>query len=93
MRLAPQEGQDALEAAPGVGALGVESQGAAVGQHELALSLARQDRPQGRMLAFGTDDAFMHEVGSTDYARKKFGLTAENIAAQVEAALRAGNRR
>ena len=52
--------------------------------------LARQRGPQGRLLAFGTDDAFMHEVGSTEYARKKFGLTVENIAEQTEAALRAG---
>jgi len=35
------------------------------------------------MLSFGTDDVFMHEVGSQDYARAKFGLTAENIAEQV----------
>ncbi len=35
------------------------------------------------MLAFGTDDVFMHEVGSQDYARGKFGLTAENIVEQV----------
>jgi hypothetical protein len=30
----------------------------------------------------------MHEVGSTEYARKKFGLTADNIAHQVQAKLR-----
>ncbi len=46
--------------------------------------LASQPNPvRGRLLAFGTDDAFMHEIGSTDYARRKFGLTAENIAEQV----------
>jgi len=38
-------------------------------------------------LSFGTDDVFMHEVGSQAYARKKFGLTAENIAATTFAAL------
>jgi transketolase len=49
--------------------------------------LARQPNPaRGRLLAFGTDDAFMHEVGSTDYARRKFGLTAEHIAEQVRLA-------
>ena len=39
-------------------------------------------------LMFGTPDEFMHEVGSQEYARAKYGLTAENIAARVEAALR-----
>ena len=40
-------------------------------------------------LGFGTDDVFMHEVGTQAYARKKYGLTAENIAATTLAALRA----
>lgn len=40
-------------------------------------------------LGFGTDDVFMHEVGSQAYARKKYGLTADNIAATTLAALRA----
>lgn len=45
--------------------------------------LAAQDNPRGRLLSFGTDDEFMHEIGSTKYARNKFGLTAENIARTV----------
>ena len=49
--------------------------------------LATQDPLRARLLAFGTDDAFMHEIGSTQYARNKFGLTAENIAGQVAAKL------
>ncbi len=49
---------------------------------------ARQDDTRARMLAFGAEDVFMHEVGSQDYARRKFGLTAENITAQVLGALR-----
>jgi transketolase len=53
--------------------------------------LATQDAPRARFLSFGTDDAFMHEVGSTQYARNKFGLTAENIAGQVKA--KSGGRR
>ena len=40
-------------------------------------------------LGFGTDDVFMHEVGSQAYARKKYGLTADNIAATTLAALQA----
>jgi transketolase len=39
-------------------------------------------------LGFGTDDVFMHEVGSQAYARKKYGLTADNIAATTLATLR-----
>jgi len=42
---------------------------------------------QVAQLGFGTDDIFMHEVGSQAYARKKFGLTAENIAATTFVAL------
>ena len=40
-------------------------------------------------LSFGTDDVFMHEVGSQAYARKKYGLTAENIATTTLPKLRA----
>ena len=35
------------------------------------------------LLAFGTDDVFMHDVGHQLYARNKYGLNAENIAFQV----------
>jgi transketolase len=38
-------------------------------------------------LSFGTDDVFMHEVGSQAYARKKFGLTAENMSSCIAQAL------
>jgi len=48
---------------------------------------ATQDRAQARMLAFGTSDEFMHEVGTQEYARRKFGLTAHHIANRVLAAL------
>jgi transketolase len=51
--------------------------------------LAAQDAPCAKLLQFGTDDAFMHETGTTQYARNKFGLTAENIAGQVQARLTA----
>lgn len=44
---------------------------------------AGEEAPHGRMLCFGTDDVFMHEVGTQDYARRKFGLTADNIAERV----------
>jgi transketolase len=49
--------------------------------------LALGDGKRACMLHFGTDDAFMHEVGSQDYARRKFGLSAENIAEKVSARL------
>lgn len=35
------------------------------------------------LLNIGTPDEFMHEVGSQEYAREKFGLSAESIAARV----------
>jgi transketolase len=50
--------------------------------------LVAQDKNSPRLLAFGTDDEFMHEVGSQEYARKKYGLTADNIAAKVLQTLR-----
>ena len=49
---------------------------------------AAQDGNPARMLTFGTADEFMHEVGTQEYARRKFGLTAENIASRVLSALR-----
>ena len=51
--------------------------------------LVAQDGLRAKLLSFGTDDAFMHEIGTTQYARNKFGLTAENIAGQVRARLAA----
>jgi len=45
--------------------------------------LATQEAARARLLSFGTADEFMHEVGTTEYARKRFGLTAENIAREV----------
>lgn len=35
------------------------------------------------LLSLGTPDEFMHEIGSQEYARAKYGLVADNIAAQV----------
>lgn len=40
-------------------------------------------------IILGADDKFMHEVGSQSYARKKYGLTAENIVARVTKSLKA----
>lgn len=34
-------------------------------------------------ISFGTPDEFMHEVGSQDYARKKYGLTSDNIVSKI----------
>jgi transketolase len=48
---------------------------------------ARRNAPV--QLSFGADDAFMHEVGSQDYARAKSGLTAKNISEKILAALSA----
>jgi transketolase len=44
-------------------------------------------RPGPRLLSFGVDDVFLHEVGSQDYARARFGLTAANMVGQVRSAL------
>ncbi len=34
-------------------------------------------------ISIGTPDEFMHEVGSQNYARKKYGLTSENIVSKI----------
>lgn len=36
-----------------------------------------------RFLSFGVGDEFVHEIGSQDYMRQRFGLTAENIANRI----------
>jgi len=55
--------------------------------------LARQDGAmKGRLISFGMDDEFMHEVGSQEYARAKYGLTAENIAEKTLAAYRGSSK-
>jgi transketolase len=36
-----------------------------------------------KFISIGTPDEFMHEIGSQEYARAKYGLTADNIAMQV----------
>jgi len=45
--------------------------------------LATQSRVKGQLLTFGTDDAFMHAVGSQGYARSCYGLTATNIVSKI----------
>lgn len=50
---------------------------------------ARQDGRLARMLAFGAEDSFMHEVGSQEYARRRYGIDAQTIATRVRAALHA----
>jgi len=42
-----------------------------------------------RHIALGTPDEFMHEVGSQDYARAKYGLTSQAIVNRVVAAFNA----
>lgn len=38
--------------------------------------------------AFGTPDDFMHEIGSQEYARKKYGLHYENISSRIQQVLK-----
>jgi len=39
------------------------------------------------MIGFGVPDEFLHEVGTHEYAKNKYGLTAENISAKIMANL------
>jgi len=38
-----------------------------------------ENRTQTRIISFATKDEFLHEVGTQDHARQKYGLTIENI--------------
>ncbi len=42
----------------------------------------------GRLISFGVDDEFMHEVGSQEYARRRFAIDGESIATRVATTLR-----
>jgi transketolase len=53
----------------------------------LAEWLAEASPVRARLLCFGTSDEFMHEIGSQNYARRRFGLDAETIARRVLAAV------
>ena len=41
--------------------------------------MARQNSVHGKLVSFGMADEFMHEIGSQDYARARYGISAENI--------------
>lgn len=49
----------------------------------------RMDNPagEGRLVRFGTDDRFLHEIGSQKWSRDIFGLTPEKITDNVIKAL------
>ncbi len=40
----------------------------------------KHENSAARLISFGADDVFMHEIGSQDYARSLHGLTMGNIA-------------
>jgi transketolase len=48
--------------------------------------VALQVDSRARLVTFGTDDCFLHEVGTQNYAREKYGLTAPNIISKVSRA-------
>jgi transketolase len=48
--------------------------------------LAARPPQRARLIRFNTGDEFIHEAGDQEYARKRFGLTAENIAGKIKIA-------
>lgn len=50
---------------------------------------AQQRGKLADMIGLGVPDEFMHEVGTQEYARRKYGLDAEGIASRALASLRA----
>lgn len=40
-----------------------------------------------QMLSFGADDVFLHEIGSQQYARRRYGLNGEHIAERIRSVL------
>ena len=49
----------------------------------IAELVAVQEKLAANFVSFGTADEFMCEIGSQEYARKKYGLTPENIANDI----------
>jgi transketolase len=49
--------------------------------------LAARPPQRARLVRFNTADEFIHEAGDQEYARKRFGLTAENISKSLEQAI------
>ena len=47
----------------------------------------RPHRPAAQLLRVGVGDWYLHEAGGQGYARERYGLTAENIAKRVQAAV------
>jgi len=50
--------------------------------------LVKQNNIGCRLISFGTDDEFMHEIGTQNYARAKYGLTSENIVRKITTELK-----
>ena len=50
--------------------------------------MAKQDDIECKFISFGTADEFMHETGTQNYARAKYGLTSENIARKIKIELK-----
>jgi transketolase len=49
--------------------------------------LADHPHPDSRLLRFGTSDHFLHEAGSQEHYRHRFGLSVENLATRIRQAL------
>jgi transketolase len=49
--------------------------------------LADHPHRQARLLRFGTADHFLHEAGSQEHYRHRFGLSVESLAARIRGAL------
>jgi transketolase len=47
----------------------------------------RPRTPGAQLLRMGVGDWYLHEAGGQDHARERYGLTAENIARRVQAAV------
>ncbi len=47
----------------------------------------RQKGLSAAMISFGADDVFLHEIGSQQYARRRYGLDGEHMAERIRSAL------
>jgi transketolase len=52
----------------------------------------RETAPRGRLMRFGSADAFLHEAGETEYAHEHFGLDAGAVVHRLSARLAATAR-
>lgn len=75
---------------PRLVAVAEEHAAAGGGWAAVAEWLATQGATHAPLMRFGTDDAFHHEAGGQEWARRQAGLTVKNMVDRIESAMECG---